>query len=43
MDINAPPGFGALRDPNPPSPDLNPPELAAPIGLGALLPPLSPK
>nr|POF06543.1 hypothetical protein CFP56_49058 [Quercus suber] len=43
MDVNAPPRFGAPRDPNPPPPDPNPPEPAAPIGLGASLPPLSPK
>ena len=43
MDVDASPGFG---DPPPPSPDSanpNPPEPAAPIGLGAPLPPLSPK
>ena len=46
MDVNAQPRFGALRDPNPPPPgsaNPNPPELATPIGLGASLPPLSPK
>nr|POE98405.1 hypothetical protein CFP56_53152 [Quercus suber] len=48
MDVDAPPRFGAPGDPNspPPSPgsaNPNPPELAAPIGLGASLPPLSPK
>lgn len=48
MDVDAPPGFGAPGDPNlpPPSPgsvNPNPPEPAAPIGLGASLPPLSPK
>ena len=48
MDVDAPPGFGAPRDPNPPLPcpscaNPNPPEPTAPIGLGASLPPLSPK
>nr|POE73495.1 hypothetical protein CFP56_33917 [Quercus suber] len=48
MDVDAPPRFGAPGDPNlpPPSPgsvNPNPPEPAAPIGLGASLPPLSPK
>ena len=48
MDVDAPLGFGAPRDPNSPPPNLgsanpNPPKLAAPIGLGASLPPLSPK
>ncbi|XP_030923504.1 uncharacterized protein LOC115953638 [Quercus lobata] len=48
MDVDAPLGFDALGDPNPPLPSSssakpNPPELAAPIGLGASLPPLSPK
>ena len=48
MDVNAPPGFDAPGDPNPPPPspgsaNPNPPESAAPIGLGASLPPLSPK
>ena len=43
MDVDAPPRFGAPRDPNPPPPDPNPSEPAAPIGLGASLPPLSPK
>ena len=48
MDVDAPPRFGALGDPNPPPPSLgsanpNPPEPVAPIGLGASLPPLSPK
>nr|POE92208.1 hypothetical protein CFP56_27604 [Quercus suber] len=48
MDVDAPPGFGAPRDSNPPPPrpssaNRNPVELAAPIGLGASLPPLSPK
>ena len=36
MNVNAQPRFCALRDPNPL-------ELATPIGLGASLPPLSPK
>ena len=36
MVVDVPPRFGALGDPNPPEP-------AAPIGLGASLPPLSPK
>ena len=36
MDVDAPPGFSAPRDPNPLEP-------TAPIGLGASLPPLSPK
>ena len=48
MDVNASPGFGTPEDPNPPPPspgstNPNPPELATPIGLGASLPPLSPK
>ena len=48
MDVNAPPGFDAPGDPNPPPPspgsaNPNPPESAAPIGLGASLPLLSPK
>nr|POE64599.1 hypothetical protein CFP56_41023 [Quercus suber] len=48
MDVNAPPGFGAPGDPNPlpPSPgsaNPNPPKPTAPTGLGASLPPLSPK
>ncbi|KAL4619674.1 hypothetical protein ACB092_06G097000 [Castanea dentata] len=47
MDVDAPPGFGAPGDPNPPPPspgaNPNPPEATAPIGLGASLPPLSPK
>ena len=43
MDVDASPGFGAPRDPNPPPPDPNPPEPATPIGIGASLPPLSPK
>ncbi|KAF3948471.1 hypothetical protein CMV_025536 [Castanea mollissima] len=48
MDVDAPPGFGAPGDHNPPPPspgsaNPNPPEPAAPIGLGASLPPLSPK
>ena len=48
MDVNAPPGFGAHGDPNLPLPspgsaNPNPPEPVAPIGLGASLPPLSPK
>ena len=48
MDVNAPPGFDAPGDPNPPPPSpgsANPnlPEPAAPIGLGASLPLLSPK
>ena len=48
MDVNAPPGFGAPGDLNPPPPspgsaNPNPLELATPIGLGASLPPLSPK
>ena len=48
MDVDAPPGFGALGDPNPPPPslgsaNLNPPEPAAPIGLGTSLPPLPSK
>ena len=36
MNVDAPPGFGAPGDPNRP-------KLAAPIGLGASLSPLSPK
>ena len=48
MDVDAPLGFGLLGDPNlpPPSPgsaNLNPPEPAAPIGLGASLPAVPPK
>ena len=48
MDVDAPPGFGALGDPNPPPPslgsaNLNQLELAAPTGLGTSLSPLSPK
>ena len=43
MDVDASPRFGAPKDPNPPPLDPNPPELAASIGLGASLPPLSPK
>ena len=46
MDVDAPLGFGALGDPNPPPPSSanpNPPKPATPIGLGASLPPLSPK
>ena len=48
MDVDAPLGFDALGDPNPPPPspgsaNPNPPESAAPIGLGASLPLLSPK
>ena len=43
MNVDASPGFGAPRDPNPPPIDPNPPELAEPIGLGASLPPLSPR
>ena len=48
MDVDAPPGFGVAGDPNPPPPSRgsanpNPPEPATPIGLGASLPPLSPK
>ena len=48
MDVDAPPGFGAPGDSNPPPPspgsaNPNSPEPAAPIGLGASLPPLSPK
>ena len=35
--------IGAPRDPNPPPPDPNPPEPITPIGIGASLPPLSPK
>ena len=45
MDFDAPPGFGAPEDPNPPppssaNPNLNPLEPAAPIRLGASLLPL---
>ena len=45
MDVDAPPGFGAPGDPNPPlpssaNPNLNPLEPAAPIRLGASLLPL---
>ena len=43
MDVDAPPGLGAPRDPNPPPSNPNPPEPVTPIGLGAPLPPLSPK
>ena len=48
MDVDAPPGFGAPGEPNPPLPspgsaNLNPLELATPVGLGVSLPPLSPK
>ena len=46
MDVDAPPIFGAHRDPNPPPPSPgspNPPKPATPIGLGASLPLLSPK
>ena len=48
MDVDAPSGFGVAGDPNPPPPSRgsanpNPPEPATPIGLGASLPPLSPK
>ena len=48
MDVDAPPRSGAPGDPNPPPPspgsaNPNPPEPAAPIGLAASLPPLSPK
>ena len=46
MDVDASPGFGAPGDPNPPPPSSanpNPPKPATPIGLGASLPPLSPK
>ena len=48
MDVNTPPGFIAPEDPNPPphgpgSANPNPPKPTAPIGLGASLPPLSPK
>ena len=48
MDVDAPLGFGAHRDPNPPPPSLgsanpNPPKLAILIGLGASLLLLSPK
>ena len=48
MDVNAPLGFGAPEDSNPPPPspgsaNPNPPEPAAPIGLGVSLLPLSPK
>ena len=48
MDVDAPLGFDALGDPNPPPPSPgsakpNPPKPAAPIGLGASLPSLSPK
>ena len=48
MDVDAPPGFGAPRDSNQPPHSLgnanpNSPEPAVPIGLGAPLPPLSPK
>ena len=42
MDVDAPPGFGAPGDPNPPPPSSaipNPPKPATPIGLGASLPP----
>ena len=39
MDVDAPLGFGAPRDP----PHPNPPKPAAPIGLGASLPPLPSK
>ena len=42
MGVDAPPGFGAPRDP--PSPGgANSPEPVAPIGLGASLPLLPPK
>nr|POE48446.1 hypothetical protein CFP56_66089 [Quercus suber]POF06277.1 hypothetical protein CFP56_75741 [Quercus suber] len=46
MDVDAPLGFGAPGDPNPPRPGSANPNLlepATPIGLGASLPPLSPK
>ena len=43
MNVDASPGFGAPRDPNPPPLDPNPLEPAEPIGLSASLPPLSPK
>nr|POE99780.1 hypothetical protein CFP56_18247 [Quercus suber] len=48
MDVDAPPRFAAPEDPNPPPPSLgsanpNPHEPAAPIGLVASLPSLSPK
>ena len=49
MDVDAPLGFGVHRDPNPPPPpspgsaNPNPLEPVALIGLGASLPPLSPK
>ena len=48
MNVDAPPRFGAPGDLNPHRPcpssaNPNPPKPAAPIGLGASLPPLSPK
>ena len=48
MDVDALPGFGAPGDPNPPPPspgiaNPKPLELAAPTGLVASLPLLSPK
>ena len=43
MNVDASPGFGAPRDPNPPPLDPYPPKPAEPIGLGASLPPLSPR
>ena len=42
MEVDAPLGFDALGDPLSPG-SASPPELAAPIGLGASLPPLPPK
>ena len=39
MDVDAPLGFGAPRDP----PHPNPPKPVAPIGLGVSLPPVPPK
>ena len=43
MDVDASPGDPNLPPPNPGSANSNPPKPAAPIGLGASLPPLSPK
>ena len=48
MDVDALLGFIAPEDPNPPphgpgSANPNPPKPTTPIGLGASLPPLSPK
>ena len=40
MDVDAPPRFGAPRDP---PGSTNPPEFASTIGLDASLPPLPPK